>query len=68
MALNQPALGKAQWAAEVDRMRKVYKATVADKDVPAIVAYLTALGTANGGAGQGGPPAPVTAGASDSSG
>jgi cytochrome c5 len=52
MALEQPALGKAQWAAEVDRMRKVYKATVADKDVPAIIAYLTALRPAS--AGQGG--------------
>jgi len=54
MVLNQPGLSQAQWTAEVDRMRKVYKATVADKDVPAIIAYLTALRPASGAAGRGG--------------
>lgn len=41
MALNQPRLSKTDWAGEVQKMRETYKATVADKDVPAIVDYLT---------------------------
>lgn len=40
MVLNQPAMSKAAWEAEVHKMIGVYKAPVAAKDVPAIVAYL----------------------------
>ncbi len=40
MVLNQPALAKATWDAEVHKMISVYKAPVATEDVPAIVAYL----------------------------
>ncbi|GGO99933.1 MULTISPECIES: cytochrome c [Sphingomonadaceae] len=43
MALTQPALSAAQWKATVTKMREVYKAPVAEKDVDAIVAYLTAM-------------------------
>ena len=41
MVLNQPALSRATWNAEVHKMISVYKAPVAAEDVPAIVAYLT---------------------------
>jgi cytochrome c553 len=40
MVLNQPALPKATWEAEVHKMISAYKAPVDDADVPAIVAYL----------------------------
>src|SRR5438132_10520903 len=40
MVLNQPALPKAQWEAEVHKMINAYKAPIADADVAAIVAYL----------------------------
>ena len=43
MILTQPPLSKAVWQAEVAKMRNVYKARVDDKDVPAIVDYLTAI-------------------------
>jgi cytochrome c5 len=43
MILTQPALPKAAWEAEVAKMRNVYKARVDDKDVSAIVDYLTAV-------------------------
>jgi len=43
MVLAQPALSATQWKAEVEKMRNAYKAPVQEKDVPAIVAYLTAL-------------------------
>jgi len=43
MILTQPPLPKAAWEAEVAKMRNVYKARVDDKDVPAIVDYLTAI-------------------------
>ncbi|GAA0664791.1 cytochrome c5 [Sphingomonas insulae] len=43
MALTQPALSEDQWKATVTKMREVYKAPIAEQDVPAIVAYLTAL-------------------------
>jgi mono/diheme cytochrome c family protein len=43
MVLNQPALPKAQWEAEVNKMRAVYKAPVDAKDVDAIVAYLVSI-------------------------
>jgi hypothetical protein len=40
MVLNQPALPKATWEAEVHKMITTYKAPVDDKDVGAIVDYL----------------------------
>jgi hypothetical protein len=43
MVLNQPALSKAQWHAEVEKMRLAYKAPVDPKDVDAIVAYLVKI-------------------------
>jgi hypothetical protein len=43
MVLNQPALSKQAWAAEVNKMINNYKAPVAPEDVGAIVEYLTAL-------------------------
>ena len=43
MILNQPALPKTTWEAEVNKMRNFYKAPVAAQDVPAIVDYLVAI-------------------------
>ncbi len=43
MILAQPAMPKAAWEAEVNKMRNVYKAPVNEKDVPDIVSYLTAV-------------------------
>lgn len=43
MILTQPRMPKAAWEAEVAKMRNVFKAPVNDKDVPAIVDYLTAV-------------------------
>jgi mono/diheme cytochrome c family protein len=43
MILTQPVMPKAAWAAEVAKMRNVYKAPVDEKDVPDIVEYLTAV-------------------------
>ncbi len=43
MVLNQPALSKAAWAAEVDKMIHSYKAPVAAKDIDAIDDYLASL-------------------------
>jgi|SRR5579864_862917 hypothetical protein len=40
MVLNQPALPRAAWQAEVEKMIKVYKAPVAAADVGPIVDYL----------------------------
>jgi hypothetical protein len=40
MALNQPALSKQAWTAEVNKMINNYKAPVAPEDVGAIVEYL----------------------------
>jgi hypothetical protein len=40
MVLNQPALPRAAWQAEVNKMITVYKAPVAAADVGAIVEYL----------------------------
>ena len=40
MVLNQAALSKAQWRAEVEKMRDAFKAPVDPKDVDAIVDYL----------------------------
>jgi hypothetical protein len=43
MVLNQPALSKQAWAAEVNKMINNYKAPVAPEDVGPIVEYLTGL-------------------------
>src|ERR1700682_2336385 len=40
MVLNQPALTKAAWQAEVNKMIQIYKAPIAAADVTAIVDYL----------------------------
>lgn len=47
MVLNQPALPKAEWQAEVDKMRAVYKAPIDDKDVDEIIDYLVKIKGAN---------------------
>src|ERR1700730_2655193 len=47
MVLNQPAMSKAAWAAEVNKMVTAYKAPVAPEDVGAIVDYLSSLRGAN---------------------
>jgi cytochrome c553 len=41
MVLNQPALPKAVWEAEVYKMINIYKAPIDNADVSAIVDYLT---------------------------
>jgi hypothetical protein len=43
MVLNQPALPKEAWQAEVNKMIKTYKAPVAPEDVAPIVDYLARL-------------------------
>ena len=43
MVLNQPALPAATWQAEAEKMIHVYKAPVDERDVAAIVEYLTTL-------------------------
>jgi hypothetical protein len=43
MVLNQPALPKAQWEAQVNLMRMAYKAPIDPKDVDAIVDYLVSV-------------------------
>lgn len=43
MILNQPALTKATWTAEVNKMVHTYKAPVADEDVAPIIAYLASM-------------------------
>lgn len=40
MVLNQPAMPKPVWQAEVEKMIHIYKAPVAQGDVAAIVDYL----------------------------
>jgi hypothetical protein len=40
MMLNQPALAKPQWEAEVNKMRTAYKALIDPNDVEAIADYL----------------------------
>ena len=39
---TQPVLTKAQWTAEVVKMKNVYGAPIADAQIPPIVDYLTA--------------------------
>jgi hypothetical protein len=43
MVLNQPALSKAQWEAQVNLMRTAYKAPIDPKDAAAIVDYLVSI-------------------------
>jgi len=43
MVLNQPALSKAQWEAQVNLMRTAYKAPIDPKDAGAIVDYLVSI-------------------------
>jgi len=43
MVLNQPALSKQAWTAEVHKMIDNYRAPIAPEDVDPIVDYLTAL-------------------------
>jgi hypothetical protein len=43
MVLNQPAMSRQAWAAEVGKMIKNYKAPIASEDVGAIIEYLVAL-------------------------
>lgn len=43
MILNQPALPRTAWEAEVNKMRETYKAPVDSKDVEAIVTYLMSI-------------------------
>ena len=47
MVLNQPALPKAEWQAEVDKMRAAYKAPIDAKDVNEIIEYLVSIKRAN---------------------
>ena len=43
MVMNQPAMPKAAWEAEVNKMRNVYKAPVTESDVAAITDYLVSI-------------------------
>src|SRR5260370_40911047 len=43
MVLNQPALPKAEWEAEVDKMRAAYKAPIDAKDDDAILDHLVSI-------------------------
>ena len=47
MLLNQPALPKAEWQAEVDKMRATYKAPIDTKDVDGIIDYLVSIKSTN---------------------
>ena len=40
MVLNQPALSRSAWEAEVHKMISAYRAPIDENDVPAIVDYL----------------------------
>lgn len=55
MILNQPPLKPEQWQAMVKKMREVYKAPIAERDVSTLVDSLVALG-ARGSATR--PPSP----------
>jgi hypothetical protein len=43
MVLNQPALPRVQWQAELEKMRTTYKAPIDPKDVDAILDYLVSV-------------------------
>ncbi len=40
---NQPQLTRAQWAAEIKKMREAYRAPIADDDAQTILDYLVSL-------------------------
>jgi mono/diheme cytochrome c family protein len=40
---NQGAMTRAQWTAEVNKMRGAYKANISEADVPKIVDYLMTI-------------------------
>ena len=46
MVLTQPRLSRAEWEAEVNKMRNIYKAPVDASDVPTIIDYLADLNPA----------------------
>jgi cytochrome c5 len=48
MVLNQPALTKAAWQVEVNKMIQIYKAPIAAADATAIVDYLARTKGAGG--------------------
>jgi hypothetical protein len=43
MVLNQPALPKSAWQAEVTKMINIYKAPVSEEDAAAVVDYLVRM-------------------------
>jgi mono/diheme cytochrome c family protein len=43
MVLNQPAMSKAQWKEEIDKMRRAYKAPIDPKDDDPIADYLVGI-------------------------
>lgn len=43
MVLNQPALPKAAWEVQVNKMRQDYKAPIDPKDIDPIVNYLVSI-------------------------
>jgi hypothetical protein len=43
MVLNEAAMWKPQWRAEVEKMREAYKAPIDPKDADTIVNYLFAI-------------------------
>jgi cytochrome c553 len=45
MVLNQPAMSKARWQAEVEKMRTAYRAPIDSNDVSSIVDYLAGIGS-----------------------
>jgi cytochrome c553 len=58
MVLTQPTLSRAEWQAEVEKMRDIFKAPFAPEDVPAIVDYLANLTDVNTLVAQGAGPQP----------
>jgi hypothetical protein len=46
MVTTQPRLTEAQWKAEINKMRSVYGAPIADDEVDRLTAYMTALNAA----------------------
>jgi hypothetical protein len=43
MVLNQPAMSKAQWTSEVNKMRTAYRAPIDLKDIGTIADYLVSI-------------------------
>lgn len=46
MVTTQPRLTETQWKAEINKMRNVYGAPIADDEVDRLTAYMTALNAA----------------------